>query len=131
MYEQWDEIFDGEKDEPLATLFDPPIALKKPDEIVDEEEAEVLLKGLLARLAMHGVALDMCEHFTSLDAYRLLVEEILPDAHIHPQLSSSGFVQHYATWEHCPRCEANFDAEWESREKEKRREDEPTDPPPY
>ncbi|MBP87085.1 MAG: hypothetical protein CMJ64_10275 [Planctomycetaceae bacterium] len=129
MYEQWDEIFDGEKDEPLATLFDPPMSLKRPEHIADEEEAEALVKGLLTRLATYSIALDMCEHFTALDAYRLLVDEILSDAHIHPNLTGTGFVQHYSTWEHCPTCEAEFDAEWEQRKKEKQNEDGPDDLP--
>ena len=70
---------------------------------------------LLTRLALHGVALDMCEHYTALDSYRLLIEEILPEAQIHPQLCSTGFIQHYATWEHCAVCAAEFDAEYERR----------------
>ena len=112
-----DEVVDGDKDEPLATLFDPPLSLKCPDQITDEAEAATLLGVLLARLALHGVALDMCEHYTALDAYRLLLEEILPQANIHPQLLSTGFIQHYSTWEYCPKCEAEFETEYERRHK--------------
>ncbi|MEK6249446.1 MAG: hypothetical protein N2C12_14790, partial [Planctomycetales bacterium] len=117
MYQQWDEVVYGEKDEPLSTLFDPPLALKKPDQICNEEEAQQLLDILLARLAMHCVSLDMCKHFTALDAYRLLIDELLPEAQIHPALITTGFVQHYSTWEHCPQCEAEFEAEYKEREK--------------
>ena len=92
-------------------MFDPPISLKQPDRITDEAEAAALLTVLLARLALHGVALDMCEHYTALEAYRLLIEVILPEAEIHPQLRSTGFIQHYATWEYCAACTAEFDAE--------------------
>lgn len=113
MYEQWDEVAHGTKDEPLSTLFDPPISLKQPDELTDEAEAETALYSLLARLALYGVAVDMCEHFSTLDTYRWLLEEILPEAHIHPRLRSTGFVQHYSTYESCPRCEAEFEAEFE------------------
>lgn len=113
MYEQWDEVTHGTKDEPLSTLFDPPISLKQPEEIVDEAEAEAALHPLLARLALCCVAVDMCEHFSALDTYRWLLEKILPEAHIHPQLKSTGFVQHYSTYESCPQCEAEFEAEFE------------------
>lgn len=115
LYEKWDEVVHGGKNEPLATLFDPPLALKRPDQIIDETEARESLKVVLARLALHWVAVDMCEHFTARDAYRWLLEEILPDAQIHPQLPSTGFVQHYSTWEDCPQCEAEFEADWEER----------------
>jgi hypothetical protein len=104
MYEQWDEIFYGARDEPLTTLFDPPLHLTPPAQVASESEAEQQLRVLLAALALHGVALDMCEHCTAREAYRILVDEILPDAQIHPNLPASGFVQHYATWESCPQC---------------------------
>jgi len=113
LYEEWDEVAHGTKDEPLATLFDPPLALRPLEEIVDEEDAQVWLKVLLARLALHSVAVDVCEHFSALDVYRWLLEEILPEAEIHPQLRRTGFVQHYSTWESCRQCAAEFDTEYE------------------
>ena len=109
MYEQWDEVAYGEKDEPLSTLFDPPLKLEPPDRVTSEEQAESLLNMLLTRLATHSVAVDVCEHFTALDTYRWLVEVILPEADIHPQLPQIGFVQPYSTWEDCPRCAAEFE----------------------
>jgi hypothetical protein len=108
-YEQWDEVFDGDKDEPLVSLLDPPLSLRRPDDVRDESEAEMWLKTLLARLAEHGVALDICEHYSAVECYRLLVEEILPEAEIHPQLVSTGFVRHYSTWEYCEECLAELD----------------------
>lgn len=115
MYEQWDEVLHGEKDEPLATLFDPPIALKPPAQIVDEQDAENWLTLLLSQLALRSVAVDVCEHFTARETYRWLLEEILPEAHVHPNLRPSGYVVHYSTFEDCPQCEAEFDAEFEQR----------------
>ncbi|MDH3718395.1 MAG: hypothetical protein OES79_09770 [Planctomycetota bacterium] len=125
MYEEWDEVVYGEKDEPLATLFDPPLSLKQPDQLASEAEAEEALAVLLARLALHGVTLDMCEHFSALDAYRYMLEDILPEAQIHPRLPDTGFIQHYSTWENCPVCEAEFEADWERRNK-----DDQADSPP-
>ena len=112
MYEQWDEIFDGKRDEPVSSLFDPPLKLPPPDQLSNEADAEEILKVLLGRLAQHGVAIDVCEHFSARDTYRLLIEEILPEANIHPNLPETGFVQHYSTWESCPQCEAEFEEEY-------------------
>ncbi|OHB79278.1 MAG: hypothetical protein A2W31_17035 [Planctomycetes bacterium RBG_16_64_10] len=94
------------------------MALKQPGQIADEAEAAALLTVLLASLALHGVALDMCEHYTALDAYRLLFDVILPEAQIHPQLCSTGFIQHYATWEYCAACAAEFEADCERHHEE-------------
>ncbi|QDU27886.1 hypothetical protein ETAA8_29770 [Anatilimnocola aggregata] len=118
MYEQWDEVFDGEKDEPIATMFDPPLLLKSPAEIADDAEADPYLKTLLARLALHCVAIDVCEHFGPLQTYRWLLEEILPEAQIHPNLKPTGFIRHYATYESCPQCDAEFEERWEREHKD-------------
>lgn len=125
MYEEWDEVTYGTKDEPLSTLF-PPLALKPPDKIHDEDEAEQSLQVLLAHLAICSVAVDMCEHATSRETYRWLMEDILPHAQVHPRLPSIGFVQHYSTWETCPQCEAAFEAEYEERQR--RKDDQSSDP---
>ncbi len=116
MYEQWDEMVEGTNDVPLSTLFDPPIQLPPVDQLTDEKASE-LFNTLLARLALHRVALDMCEHFSPRDAYRYLVEEVLPEAHIYPNLPATGFIRHYSTWEHCPQCDAEFEAEYQARKK--------------
>lgn len=116
MYEQWDEMVDGTKDVPLCTLFDPPIRLPPAEQLTDRGVAE-MLDALLIRLAMHRVALDMCEHYSPRDAYRYLVEEILPEANIYPKISQTGFIQHYSTWEKCSQCDADFEARYEARKK--------------
>jgi len=113
MYEEWDQIFDGVKDEPLSTLFDPPITLKSAGDIANEAEAEEALRTLLARLALHCVAIDICEHFEPLQTYRWLLEEILPEAQIYPRLGKTGFISHYSTFESCEKCEAEFDARYQ------------------
>ncbi|WP_425613417.1 hypothetical protein NA78x_003249 [Anatilimnocola sp. NA78] len=110
MYDEWDEIVDGAKDEPLVMQFDPPISLKKPAAITTEAEAETALRTLLASLALHSVAIDICEHFEPLATYRWLLEEILPKAQIHPRLGKTGFVKHYCTYESCKQCNEDFEA---------------------
>lgn len=119
LYESWDEIFEGKKDVPLCTIFDPPLTIYPVDKLSDAE-VDMAFKVILRRLAMHSVALDMCEHFSSRDAYRLLVEEILPKCPIYPGLPLTGYVQHYSTWEYCRKCEEEFEAKWQAEEKERK-----------
>lgn len=119
LYESWDEIFEGKKDVPLCTIFDPPLTIYPVDKLSDAE-VESAFKVILRRLAMHSVALDMCEHFTCRDAYRLLVEEILPKYPVYPGLPLTGYVQHYSTWEYCRKCDEEFEAKWQAEEKERK-----------
>ncbi len=122
IWEKWDEMFSGEKDEPLCTLFDPPLKLYPADRLNDDQIAQAL-DLLLARLALHGVALDMCEHYTPRDAYRLLTEQILREETVYPDLPSTGFVYHYMTSEFCEACEAEMDAAYGSDEEQDDSED--------
>ena len=118
MYEQWDEVVHGTKDEPLTWLFEEPLCLPRPDDVRDEQHAWEVLLSLLTAMALRGVAFDMCPHFTALQAYRLLIEDLLPEAGVHPQLVSTGFVQHYSSWESCPVCEAEFEEDYRKRNPE-------------
>jgi hypothetical protein len=126
MYEQWDEIFEGKKDEPLSYLFPTTLKLPKPEHVDSEEEAEKLVKAILAQLALLSVAIDVCEHFSAQQTYRLLMQEILPSAKVHPNLAASEMVQHYATSDYCQQCDAEFEAEYEAR-KRAQAESEPAD----
>ena len=114
MYLQWDEIFEGSKDEPITYLFETPLKLPPPDRVVSDEEAIPLVRAILAQLALLSVALDVCEHFTPVRTYHLLMNEVLATAKVHPNLPSSGMVQHYSTSDYCEQCEAEFDAEYEA-----------------
>ena len=79
-----------------------------PPETLDDAQVESQLKALLAQMAMIGVALNVCEHFTPRDCYRLLLDTILPEARAHDELIGTGWVHHMATWEYCPRCEDEY-----------------------
>ncbi len=114
MYEQWDEIFEGEKDEPVAYLFETPLRLPPPDRVTSDEEAQKLVVSILAQLALLSVAVDVCEHYSPLQTYRLLMSEILPTAKVHPNLAASRMVQHYSTSDYCDACDAEFDEEFEA-----------------
>lgn len=114
MYLQWDEIFEGSKDEPISYLFESPLKLPPPERVVTDEEAIPLVRAILAQLALLSVALDVCEHFTPVRTYHLLMNEVLTTARVHPNLPASGMVQHYSTSDYCEQCEAEFDADYEA-----------------
>lgn len=105
LYEQWDEVLHGRNDEPLMWLFEKPLSLPKPTGLTDEKQAWEVLATLLGAMALRGVAFEMCPHFSARDAYRLLIEELLPEANVHPNLVQSGFVCHFSSWEFCDECQ--------------------------
>ena len=125
----WDEMLEGKHDVPIQTIFDPPLQIYPPDKLDDVQVAEAL-RTVLARLAEYGIALDMCQHYTPRDAYRLLLEEILRKHGTYPKLRATGFVQHYMTSEFCEKCDAEFEEEWQQREQERLERGETFDPPP-
>lgn len=125
--ELMDDLIENSPGEPLVTIFDDPVRLPRPDQLGDEE-AEEALKSLLAELALFGIALDICEHFTPREAYRLLVEEICPEERAYPELRNTQWVQCFSTSDFCEACEAEFDREFE--EHERRRKENPSDDPP-
>jgi hypothetical protein len=127
--ELMDELIEKGEGQPVGTLFDDVVKLPPPDSLSDEQ-AEVELKGLLIRLAMLGIALDMCEHYTARDAYRLLVEHICREQKAYPELRGTEWVQHFSTWEFCEKCEAELDRQYEEsqrREKDTSLEDDAGD----
>lgn len=115
MYEQWDEIFEGKKDEPIAYLFETPLRLPRPERVESEEDATTYVKAILAQLARLSVALDVCEHYSPRQTYELLMNEILPTAKVHPNLAASEMVQHYSSSDFCPACDAEFSADYKGR----------------
>lgn len=108
MYEQWDEMFSGESDVPMLSMFDPPLELRNADELSGDEADEVL-DDLLDRLEEIHVSFDICDHFSSQDAYRLLVEQILPVDRIYPKIAETGHKMMYSTFDHCRQCLAEYD----------------------
>jgi hypothetical protein len=102
---EWDDDVNmvGLNEQPLQSLFDPPIKLY-PSESLTDHQIEATLQALLARLARYGVALDMCEHFTAREAYQLLLDHILPEESVALKLVENGYIQHFSTYEFCPSC---------------------------
>ncbi len=106
--ELMDELIERGVGEPVGALFDGPLRLRRPDQLNDRE-AEQELKALLAQLALHGIALDICVHFTAAEAYRLLVERICREENAYAELRGTQWVQHFSTADFCPACQAEFE----------------------
>lgn len=79
---------------------------------VDEDRAEELVKMLLAEIAMHGVAVHLCEHCTQRDAYAYILNDIIQEGRVPPGLAKSGWTQNYDYGETCPECLAEFEERW-------------------
>ena len=82
--------------------------LPDPDTL-NENQAQVALRTLLTKLALHGIAFDMCAHFTALDAYRLLMTKVLKEERFYPQLQQTRWVQHLSSFDYCPACDEEFE----------------------
>ncbi len=111
VWKEWDEVFDGNKDVPLSSLFDPPIQLP-PESLLDDEQVARLFNTILMQLALHNVAFHMCEHFTPRSGYTLLVNEILPEHGTHPELPRIGYTMNFDSSEFCEECKAEFDSHY-------------------
>lgn len=95
---------------PMRDLLEEGTVLPPPDDI-SEEDAAALLKTLLARFALFGIAFDMCEHATARQAYRVLLEEVIDGDNVLPGMFGSGWVQHFGTHDTCPECQRELDEE--------------------
>ncbi|NNJ27284.1 hypothetical protein [Alienimonas chondri] len=113
-------LIEGGAGVPIGQVFDPPLRLRRPDQL-DDARVEAALKLLLSRLAEHGIALDVCEHFTPRQSYAYLLDEICPAELTHPELDPVRWVQHFSTSDSCPECEAEFEREFEEYERDRRR----------
>lgn len=103
-----DYCLEHSEGQPVASLLGDVDHLPPPEEL-DDEEIETELKVILARLAGIGIALDVCEHFTPRDCYRLLKDTILPKPTAYGELAGTGWVQHFSTWEYCADCDAEHE----------------------
>ena len=111
--ELMDDCIEHSQRQPLFLLLDDTSQLPPPEEL-DDQQVETALKGLLMRMAMIGVALDVCEHFTPRDCYRLLRDRILLEPNAYPELIGTGWGQHVATYEYCKECLAEEDSDLEA-----------------
>jgi hypothetical protein len=109
--ERMDDLIEHGEGETLQDILGRARKRPLPDGLSDER-AEGVFKGLLAQLALYGIALHVCEHFTPREAYKLLLERILPEEKAFPQLRGTGWTQSFMTSEYCPQCAARAEREW-------------------
>lgn len=124
--ELMDELIERGNGEIIGSLFEGPVRFLRPDQL-DEAGAERSLKTLLAHMALFNISLDVCEHFSPREAYRLLIERICTEEQAYPELRHTQWIQHFTTAEFCPQCEAEWERECE--ELERRRKHPPADEP--
>ncbi len=124
--ELMDDLIEQGPGEVIGSLFDVPLRLPRPDDL-DDAGAEKALKAVLAQMALWGIQLHLCVHFTPRDAYRLVVEYICRQGRSYPELRRTQWVQGYTTSEFCTACEDELMREIEEME---RKRDEGEGPPP-
>ncbi len=114
IWERLDALEDHSNDVPLCTLFDPPLKVPSSESLDDEQVAQAL-NSILMQLALHNIALHMCEHFTPRTAYELLVNDILRNEETHPDLPRWDMTQNFDTSSYCPECDAEFERRYAER----------------
>jgi hypothetical protein len=115
----------------MIDMIDHPEQLPRPCDL-SEEQAEGPLKSILAQLAIYGISIHVCPHYTPKEAYRWLLEDIFPEELAHKELRHTQWVQGFNTGESsCPACDAEFEREWAKRESElhEDRRSPPLEPP--
>jgi len=119
--ELMDHLIEHSDGEPVWSILDAPSKLPHPDDL-DDQQVEGILKSILVQLALFGIALDVCEHCTPRDAYRMLIERVLKEERFHPELRQTQWVQHFMTHDFCKQCEVEAENKYEEYER-RRKED--------
>jgi len=115
--ELMDDLMESGSPDPPASLLGRR-RLPRPD-AVSEKQAESLVKALLLELALWGLAVHACPHSTARQLYRILVEHVLFEEGVHPELADTGWTQNLLAAEYCPECIAELEAEFEEEFKDK------------
>lgn len=100
-----DECLEHGEQTPFLELLGDRVALPRPESLSDTE-VEAHLKIVLSQLALFGVAFAVCDHCTPREAYRILLDEVLPDCGAYEDLIGTEWVQHFMTHEYCAECDA-------------------------
>jgi hypothetical protein len=114
--ELMDDLMESGSPDPPASLLGRR-RLPRPD-AVSEKQAESLVKGLLLELALWGLAVHACPHSTARQLYRILVEHVLFEEGVHPELADTGWTQNLLAAEYCPECIAELEAEFKDKSDE-------------
>jgi hypothetical protein len=117
--ELMDELIERGDGEIIGSLFDGPVRFPRPEQL-DDEAVEKSLKLLLSQMAMFNISLDVCQHFSPREAYRLLIERICAEEQAYPELRHTQWIQHFTTAEFCPQCEADWERDCQEFERRRR-----------
>jgi hypothetical protein len=115
--ELMDYCLDHVEEVPVRAVLRDLKKLPRPDDL-DDEAVETQFKALLGEMALAGIALHVCEHFTPREAYRLLLDRILDEERVYRELGGSAWVQNFMTSEYCDACEAEYEAKWEEENRQ-------------
>lgn len=104
-----DAMLDGKvKEQPIHELLPASLKLPRASQL-DPPTLQWKVKEILAHLALLGVTLDMCHHFTPRQAYNMLLD-LLDNEQIHAESARSGFIVHYMSFDRCEQCLEEEDA---------------------
>ena len=103
-----DDLIDGKREETPVRGFLDGLEIPPPPSLKSDAEAEQYLKPLLARLAFFGTTMDTCEHCTPKNAYRIMVDLLLPKLGVYEPLIGSGYVHHICAYDVCEECLAKM-----------------------
>jgi lysophospholipase L1-like esterase len=109
----------GGPEDPVLPFITAGGPLPRPEGLGDDE-VEAALKDLLARLALINISVDICDHCTPRDCYRMLLGEMLPETAIYRDIIGTGNIMHIGTYDWCKECEREIEEDmrtFEEREK--------------
>ena len=107
LYQFLDELSDGSCDLPIISLLESPPAHDLPGSMRPNEVQETL-RDLIAQLALLGVSVNICPHFSAERALGWLVEEVVFEEQVHPRMVCHGYVSFYMTSDRCGQCSLEF-----------------------
>ena len=99
-----DDCVENKEGDPVSDVLGPAADLPPPETLSDDE-IEGRFLAAVGHLALYGIALDVCEHFTPRQCYEWLRDVVLPERTVHPEMFGTGWVQHICTFDDCPACE--------------------------
>lgn len=106
-----DECLERGEQTPFFELLGDLRALPRPEALGDQA-VEDQLKIILGQLALLGVAYSVCDHCTPREAYRILIDQVLPDSGAYEELIGTDWVQHFMSHEYCAECDAEAERDY-------------------
>lgn len=75
-----------------------------PADSLDDVTIRSELRRLVKRLEALDISYEVCEHCNAREAYRILLEEILPQNDGNPEPDNMEGVDYFSTVDYCPEC---------------------------